>query len=119
MTLEQTLFALIAGAVASVVVTLVGAWASSRFGLPGIARAVDAEQETLIRTLQDRLELAEARAKEAKTQAEETERRRVACEVEIRSVKRDLRDTEAELLDLYRRTGKRPPKRLEERVDET
>lgn len=119
MSLEQTLFALIAGAVASVVVTLVGAWASSRFGLPGIARAVDTNHETLIKALQIRLDLAEEKASAAENTALETERRRRECEAEIRRVKRDLRDTEAELLDLYRSTGKRPPRRLQERVDET
>lgn len=112
MTLEQVLFAIAAGAVSSVVVTLVGAIASRRFGLPGLARQVTSEQGELIETLQTRLEIAEQDAKSANAKADETERRRDACEQEIRRVKRDLRDTEAELLDLYRRTGERPPKSL-------
>lgn len=115
MTWEQVLFAIAAGAVSSVVVTLVGAFASRRFGLPGLARQVTSEQGELIEALQTRLELAEKAAAEAREKANETERRRQSCEEEIGRVKRDLRDTEAELLDLYRRTGERPPQSLQVR----
>lgn len=119
MTWDQTVFALVAGAVASIAVTLAGAWASRRFGLPGLARAVDAHRGSLVQTLKD--ELAEVRTQldEEKRERQGVERRRQACEIEIRNVKRDLRDTQAELLDLYRRTGKRPPRRLEEHAQDT
>jgi len=110
--MEQLVFAAVAGMLAAIGTTVVGVIASRKFGLPGLARQVDSEQAALIDTLQDRLELAEKASSEAKAASDETERRRQQCEMEIRQVKRDLRDTEAELLELYRKTGKRPPARL-------
>lgn len=118
MTWEQTLFALAAGAIASIGVTLAGAWASRRFGLPGLARDLDAQKGSLVQVLKVELDEVRTQLAEEKRERLEVERRRAACEREIRSVKRDLRDTEAELLDLYRRTGKKPPQRLEDRAQD-
>ena len=112
MTFEQLIFAAIAGTLAAGATTGIGVWASRRFGLPGLARQLDSERGELIETLQDRLKLAEADAIEAKNLANATEARRAACQDEIGQLKRDLRATEAELLDLYRKTGERPPRRL-------
>lgn len=115
MTFDQAIVASVFGIVGAVVTTLLGAWVSRRFGLPGIARQVDDQEEKLIERLQARLDLAESDARTAKTKADETERRRQACEEEIGRLKRDLRMTERELLELYRKTGEVAPGSLVKR----
>jgi chorismate mutase len=109
---DTIILAAVVAVVSTVVTGIVGAFASKRFGLPGLARQVDSAQGELIDALEGRLKIAEATAAEAKTAADVTERRRAACEEEIRRLRRDVRETEGELLDLYRRTGTRPPRKL-------
>lgn len=109
MSFDQAVVASVFGIVGAVTTTLLGAWVSKRFGLPGIARQVDDQEAKLIERLQARLDLAESDARTAKTAADETERKRQACEEEIGRLKRDLRMTETELLELYRKTGARAP----------
>jgi hypothetical protein len=103
----------------------IGAWASRRFGLQGIARDVDAGQTKLISTLRERLELAEEDAADAKAQAAQTERKRRDCEIEVgrmrtlwRATERDLLLAEIELKDLYEKLGQVPPKRLEDHIED-
>lgn len=119
MTLFELLFATIVATAGAVGTTAIGIYASRHFGLPGIARAVDDQEARLVVTLTARLELAEEAAAAATSKAEaaeraaaETEQKRLRCEEEIARQRRDLRLTEGELLELYRETGKRPPKQL-------
>lgn len=104
--------------IGTVLSTALLAWASRKWGLPGLARQVDSQQAALIDTLQTRLTLVEADAKRANTKATRTEKRRQACEAAIGRLRRRLLLTERELLDLYRETGKTPPVRLETHEDE-
>lgn len=110
-------------AIVAAAVTIGGSLLSRRLRL---GQTVDAEKADLIATLKEkvsqaqasaaeaatRADAAERRAKAAEDKADATESRRQACEDEIARVKRDLRDTENELLDLYRRTGTRAPRSL-------
>jgi septal ring factor EnvC (AmiA/AmiB activator) len=119
MTWEQVVFATIVATLGTVASSIVLVVASRRFGLPGIARSVATEQGNLITTLQGSVDDLERKNNGLQAQVNDVETRRAACEQEIRRVKlelrdtkRDLRDTEAELLELYRKTGKRPPQRL-------
>lgn len=97
-------------------------WANKRFGAGPLAKEVDEEESKLIVVLRGRVEAAEAnasaavtRAQKAEDLAKDTESRRAGCEEEIGRLKRDLRATERELIELYRRSGETAPKTLVKR----
>lgn len=90
----------------AIVVGLVGAWVAKRKGLPGINAEIEQRMQQLVDTL--RSELTE-RTNDLAAKVSELQ----ACRTELFSVKRDLRNTEFELLSLYRSTGQKPPSRLE------
>lgn len=123
--MTETLGLIIVAAITAIAAPVVGAWVGKRFGLGKLAQEAAQEKSDLIDDLRVRLELAEGdvakateKADKAEKAAAETERRRAACEYEIRRVSRDLRLAETELLDLYRRTGKIPPPALVTRQEE-
>ena len=90
---------------ASLATYIGGAYVSRKFGLPGIASAVETQRLGLTKTLQDELS-------EVRTQLADEKRGREGCEQEMLRIRQELRDTEAELLALYRKTRQRPPRRL-------
>lgn len=112
MPIAEAAVLIIIAAVTAVVTTVTGAWIGRKMGLGKIAESADVQTTKLVRSLQSRLELAETTAAEAKREAERVERRRQSCEDEIGRLNRRLMLTENELLDLYRRTGEKPPKDL-------
>lgn len=116
--MDQAVIAAIAGTLAAAVTTGLGIYASRKFGLPGLARQLDSEQAELIDTLEGSVKELRAQNADLEQRLLQQEDRRRGCETQIRMVKRDLRDTEAELLELYRVTGKRPPTRLTDHAAE-
>lgn len=98
----DSLTGIAAGAIAAVLVTLVSAWVSKRYGMPGLGRDIQTQQAALITTLKD--EVAELR-----TQRVSDERRIQALE----GCADELARLRGDMIELYRRQGSRPPVHLE------
>ena len=91
----------------SIAVAMVGLFVARSKGLPSINAEIETRKDALIDTLQDELTQVRADMTGCKARLLEAER-------ELNGAKRDLRSTQWELLELYRRTGTPVPKRLEE-----
>lgn len=122
---EIAILATFFGGTASIVVALIGIVASRRFGLPGLAQQVDTEQEKLIALYKQERDDAltkvndlQGRIEKAEERCEKLEKDNEFLEGKNRELRRELMFTESELLDLYRKQGVRPPKRLATRVAE-
>lgn len=99
----DSLVGIAAGAFAAVVVTLVSAVASRRWGLPGLGRDIQTQQASLISTLKD--EVAELRAQRV------SDERRIKA---LEGCADELARLRADMIELYRRQGSRPPVHLED-----
>ena len=105
--MDAAVVAALVAAGATLLVGLGGAVLGKRWGLPGLGREVQAQQAQLIATLQ--AELAEVR----RQRDEDAERisELEDCQKNIATLESRLRRAEAEVLDLYRKMGSRPPRR--------
>mgnify|MGYP006921319391 CR=1 FL=1 len=100
------------GALATIIVAVIGGVFSSKLGLPGLGREVQGQQAALISTLQAELgELRAQRSEDARRLGELEE-----CGRELTNVRRRLLLAEADLVDLYRQTGTTPPRHLRQRA---
>lgn len=91
---------------------VVGAIIGIKFGLPSVTRDVQAQSTLLIANLKDELELKSDQLEEQQKDHGRKIRELEACRTELRSVKIELRDTQGELLHLYRVTGQKPSRHL-------
>ena len=100
----------------SVLITAIGGaitiYVARKKGLPSINREVEERMGKLIDTLKDQLDASNARF-------DELEEKFIACKGQLDESQRNeeryirrLRLAEADLLELYRLQGKRPPRRL-------
>lgn len=112
MTFEQSIIASVVGVLSAAIIAGIAVYSSKRWGAGTLAKEVNEQESKLIAALRGRIETLDDRVAEATALAEDTERKRQACEMEIIRVRRALTMTEGELLDLYRKTGKVPPKDL-------
>jgi hypothetical protein len=83
---------------------IVGAFASRKFGLPGLARSVETEQAALITAQKGRIDILSARV----TELESCQPRLEAAEKRNDELEAQVNRTHAELVELYRLTGNRP-----------
>ncbi len=93
----------------TVAVGLIGAILGRRWGLPGLGREVQTQQAALISTMQ--AELTELRAQQVQDEAK-IKRLEVTVSQQseaLEKAERKINRQQAELIDLYRLTGKQVP----------
>lgn len=108
--------ALVVGGLITIIGGSLSIIASRKFGLPGLGREVESRQSQLITTLSKEIDECRRQRDEYARELEATKKNREECETELSRVSRDLRATEAELLELYRKSGHKPPRRLSRKV---
>lgn len=99
----DSLWGIGAGAIAAVLVTLVSAWVSKRYGMPGLGRDIQTQQAALITTLKD--EVGELRVQRA------SDERRIQA---LEGCADELARLRVDMIELYRRQGGRTPVHLED-----
>lgn len=95
------------------VVSLGGAWVARRSGLGDISDRLEARFKAFIDQQELELKNKDDEIREITKERDDAIASNTHLREEIVQLKRDLRLTENELLDLYRRTGEKPPARLE------
>ena len=99
-------------AIVSIISAVVSLWVARKKGLPAINKEIEARTDQLIGTLRDQVNALTQEYNACKIRLDQAIKDNEALKAENRTQRRQLREVEADLLELFRNQGLPAPRRL-------